>query len=649
MSHSAGQCTGWTKVYRGGQCRVCWVAKNPATMYRGSGTCGVVADPSRTPAPYPDVTERRVSLPVLLFSAQPCVHLGEALPNQTCGCKEKLRACDIHGICTTGHARPPHHCCESCPDFRTTDDPTDTDRRHLLYYVYPVAGVPGNALWKRNLDQLKRRLSLFNGRRVIAISTGSQRHKLDTPESVVEYFGKDSADFLFVPHAKKLGEVTAFVPLWERVKQFTSPHDFTFYGHSKGVTKPVNAGISVHRWADLMYAANLDRWSEVREELRTHPITGAFRKLGRCFGGRANWHYTGTFYWCRNADVFSRNWRNIWQNYGGTELWPGTMWDYASSGCHFYDGIGFSMYSIAEVTRAEDAIQSVPIWKERNVGDPEKLKELQNVVATLPDPPASLSGRGVVTFTSNKYNPGTYVLIRMLRHFGYDGLVQVWARPNDPVPEAIRQMRNVECREIIDPASTDYQMYQRTWVLLNCGLKEVFLIGSDAYPVDNITPWFGDLEAWGNVLWEDHTSGDKFAPEVYGLPESCRATTFTPQGDTKLLDMSRMWKVVSLVHHLNLNGAYYHPWGIGDQTCWRAALELLGTDIARYSANRVDASIPVVFLHQGRDGVTPGIVHRTGCKMAYQGDFVHPPVQIDNLPYEELAWSYYEEYHQWKT
>jgi hypothetical protein len=229
----------------------------------------------------------------------------------------------------------------------------------LLYYVYPVSG---NGLWQRNLDQLKRRINLFNGRRVIAISTGSARHPLDAPQQVEAYFGKNNADFLWVPHQKKLGEVTAFTALWNRVKNFCTPNDFTFYGHTKGVTKPVNSGISVHRWGDLMYAANLDRWNVVRDYLTRHPITGAFKKYGACFGGRGNWHYHGTFYWCRNADVFAKpNWSTVRQIYGGTELWPATMWSAHESGCHFYGGIGYTLYNVAEVARAEDMIRRT-VW-----------------------------------------------------------------------------------------------------------------------------------------------------------------------------------------------------------------------------------------------------------------------------------------------
>lgn len=45
-----------------------------------------------------------------------CIHLGAALPGQTCACPDKLRRCDLHGQCTTGVQRDGVVCCAKCPD-----------------------------------------------------------------------------------------------------------------------------------------------------------------------------------------------------------------------------------------------------------------------------------------------------------------------------------------------------------------------------------------------------------------------------------------------------------------------------------------------------------------------------------------------------
>jgi hypothetical protein len=256
-------------------------------------------------------------------------------------------------------------CCASCPDYDADAPP---GARHLAYFVYPVAG---NGVWRRNVDHIRRREHLFDGRRVVAISTGCTRFPLDPPDAVREAFG-DGYDFVEVPAEtvaradgtpEHIGEVAAWAPLWQRILPHAGPRDVAFYAHAKGVTKPVNPGVAVHRWVDLMYAANLDHWPDVADMLKEKAIVGAFLKDGPCFAGAANWHYHGTFYWLRLADFAGRDWRTVPRHYGGTELWPARNYRRSEAGCVFYGGRRFTMYRLNEVRRAEAAYQRWPARK----------------------------------------------------------------------------------------------------------------------------------------------------------------------------------------------------------------------------------------------------------------------------------------------
>ncbi len=220
--------------------------------------------------------------------------------------------------------------------------------RHLLYHVYPVKG---NGVWQRNLDQLKLWLHLFNGVRAVAIATDA---RTDPPEAVREYLHGHVRDFLEVQNDGNLREVTTFVPLLERIAWCVGPEHYTFYAHAKGVTKPINPGVSVHPWVGVLYAANLDYWPLVQSQLAKHPITGAFKKVGRGFGSASSWHYSGTFYWLRNADVFTRrNWRHVDWAWWGTEAWPGLHFDPQEAGCLFHTGRvpSLNLYNLRYVTR----------------------------------------------------------------------------------------------------------------------------------------------------------------------------------------------------------------------------------------------------------------------------------------------------------
>ena len=327
MTHKCNR--GWhSERWSDDQCRVCWLKRDPGSRrYVGAE---VTAAPSKSPRAG---SSQRISL----ATVAPCVHRGELLSRPS-SCNGTWRySCDVVGSCSLAT-------CESCEHYRTGDgDPV----RHLAYYVYPVSG---NGTWQRNMEQLLERIDLFNGRRVVAIATSSSRHKLDSPDEVRKAFDGEDLDILLVPHgARKLGEVTAFVPMMTRLAHLPG---YTFYAHAKGVTKhPLDP--AVHRWTTLMYKANLDRWDLVEKELATHAITGAFRKLGPAFGGHVSAHYTGTFYWFRNDDVFKRDWRNVPARYGGTEMWPNNIARDGETGCHFGDASGLSMYNPAIVTEME--------------------------------------------------------------------------------------------------------------------------------------------------------------------------------------------------------------------------------------------------------------------------------------------------------
>lgn len=214
----------------------------------------------------------------------------------------------------------------------TSQEPFSLDRgtRHFLYHM---GAFKHTDTWKRNVQHVLKRLNLFNGRRVVAIITGAD---FVDPKEVEDEF-RGEVDTFTIPNNQKLREVATFVPLLSEVEQFKD--DVTFYAHSKGVTRPVNEGVTVHPWTDIMYETNLDYFPLVHERLKTRPIAGSFKKVGHGFrGSRSTWHYSGTFYWFRNADVFDRKWRKIDMLWWGTESWPGIMFRQDEADCIFHQG-----------------------------------------------------------------------------------------------------------------------------------------------------------------------------------------------------------------------------------------------------------------------------------------------------------------------
>lgn len=227
--------------------------------------------------------------------------------------------------------------------------PASFPLRDLAYHIWPVSG---NGIWQRNVAQLARRWPLFTGRKIIAIATGGgmvdtgtgstkRPGQADPPEAVEAEFarlGCTGVEFLHVPNDSRLREVATLVPLLERLES-SEPGRALFYAHAKGVTRPVNLGVTVHPWADLLYESLLDYWPVVEGVLAEYPVAGSFRKLGHGFAGsRSQWHYSGSFWVARSADLFARNWREVDQMWWGSESAPSLWWHKNEAGLVFHTG-----------------------------------------------------------------------------------------------------------------------------------------------------------------------------------------------------------------------------------------------------------------------------------------------------------------------
>jgi hypothetical protein len=209
---------------------------------------------------------------------------------------------------------------------------TAMPRRNLIYHIYPVQG----SMWIWNLDQLKRRLDLFNGDRILGIVYDDRSV---APERVQEYLEGHGFEFIIEKNNER-GEAITFPLMMQKIAS-NHPDEITFYGHAKGVKYEPNVPSTVRRWSEVQYRVALDDWLTVREQLERFAMTGPFKMLGRFHSHRhlADWHYSGTYFWMRNAHVFSRNYTNVPQFYGGVETYPGTIFSKEETTCLFMDNL----------------------------------------------------------------------------------------------------------------------------------------------------------------------------------------------------------------------------------------------------------------------------------------------------------------------
>ena len=222
-------------------------------------------------------------------------------------------------------------CSKSSPHLKTSPlEFRGLPTRNLLFHIWPVKG----ATWQWNLDELKKRIDIFNGRRIIGIV---HDNKSESPEAVVNSLEGQGCDFIIRPN-NSIGESVTFPELIRKVASCDTG-EITFYAHAKGVKYEPQFPRAVRQWADALYCTTLDNWLSVRRHLELFALTGSFKMPGRFKAHRlmGAWHYSGTFFWMRHARVFARECLNIPQFYGAVEAWPGIYFKDDEAGCLFLD------------------------------------------------------------------------------------------------------------------------------------------------------------------------------------------------------------------------------------------------------------------------------------------------------------------------
>lgn len=262
-----------------------------------------------------------------------CAHLGDLLRSvgcQTCGGSITLDvfACAKFGEATKEKRAPDvGGCCKGCAMFDAAE-PAQT--RNLIYHICPFAA---SNVWRKNVRQLVKRIKLFNGKRIVAIATGEG---IAPAAEVRAEFGDCGIRFIEAPNSMRLRERATFEILMDAVASM-DPSEATFYAHAKGGAT-IGDATGVMYWRNLMYHALLDNFERVRKALGEAPIVGTHRMTCHvCYPDHlasSDWHFSGAFFWFRNADVFSRDWRGALTPSGwGVEAWPGRMFSIQESHC----------------------------------------------------------------------------------------------------------------------------------------------------------------------------------------------------------------------------------------------------------------------------------------------------------------------------
>ena len=196
--------------------------------------------------------------------------------------------------------------------------------RNLLYHVTPIAN------YKWNIEQLTKRWSVFTGKKVIAVAYDTN---CDSIEKVKELFPKEAnIHFVEVSNHPELRETHSLATLLLHASQFDRSGS-TFYAHTKGVTRKDDPAVTL--WTDAMYHYNLGAVEAADAQLKQFPVTGCCKRYGKFahFPKHSNYHYSGTFFWFRNKDLFDRAWTQVPQIRYGAEAYISLLFKDAEAGC----------------------------------------------------------------------------------------------------------------------------------------------------------------------------------------------------------------------------------------------------------------------------------------------------------------------------
>ncbi len=227
-------------------------------------------------------------------------------------------------------------------------------KRNLIYHIWPRKG---NGVWQWNVDQLLQRIEQFNGARSIGIAVSDDADSMETVQ--VAFQGTRIDHWIIVPNNPQLGEVSTFGKLLETLPK--EDGSMTFYGHAKGVR--YDDPMQVKAWAEMMYEVCLDDPDYIQASMNQFPIAGPFIRTTPWDGGaKHHWFFSGSFFWFRNADVFSNpTWSTIRQDYWGSELWPGSLFTRFQAGELFGQECGH-LYEPQELMRMQEWLAD---WRSR--------------------------------------------------------------------------------------------------------------------------------------------------------------------------------------------------------------------------------------------------------------------------------------------
>lgn len=194
-------------------------------------------------------------------------------------------------------------------------------KRNCIYHVYPSKD---NLAWFWNCMRLIQHADVFNGKKVVAISTDGTTEGYRDVAAILRPHGFKTIEFA---NDSYLREVVSFLPLLCHV-QSEEEDEATFYAHTKGNSTKDNRTGAMY-WRNVAYRELLGNYENCMKKLRKYACVGIhkmkYQSGSQVYPSRlpyGQWMLAGTFFWFRHDMVFSHPcWRNVPVDRYGAEAW----------------------------------------------------------------------------------------------------------------------------------------------------------------------------------------------------------------------------------------------------------------------------------------------------------------------------------------
>jgi len=237
------------------------------------------------------------------------------------------------------------------------------------------------------------------------------------------------------------------------------------------------------------------------------------------------------------------------------------------------------------VTQTNTVADSPPAYiTEQNSQN--EVEQFLNTVSSYPK--KKYRGKGIVICGGGeKYFPGTWVLVNILRYHGCDLPIELWHLGKEELSEHMAQLiqpLGVTCIDGFEVRKKHPCRILKGWelkafALLYSSFEEVLLLDADNVPTNDPTELFNwpEYERTGAVFWPDvnKLSKGRRIWELVGTPY--REESEFESGQI-LVNKRRCWKALNLSLFLNEHSDFYYKYIHGDKETFHMGFRKTQTD-----------------------------------------------------------------------